>query len=174
MCNLICEDCRLLISKLENLKMKLGNFEHLKFSSKGIPNTPQHTDSHPCTLLGWSCGLPGWSKLSVKPMPETNHWKQLVSCFAQVLVIFNSFGRVCKYQKAPKYVPDHSGYNHKSVICTSRFSLCLTFVESGIDRLFQRACLSLDSLFLRHQQLLNCVCGFPMLIFGTYTSATAK
>ena len=44
----------------QNMKWKFGNF--CIFSSKGIPSTPQHTDSHPCTRPGWSHSLSWWSR----------------------------------------------------------------------------------------------------------------
>ena len=62
---------KLEILELQHFKvLKFGNFEHLKFwkfwsqemflfSSKGIPNTPQHTDSHPCTRLPSGFGVWG-------------------------------------------------------------------------------------------------------------------
>ena len=32
------------------------------FSSNGIPSTPQHIDSHPCTRPAWSRSLSGWPR----------------------------------------------------------------------------------------------------------------
>ena len=39
-----------------------GHLVTFVFSSKGIPSTPQHSDSHPCTRPGWSRSLSGWSR----------------------------------------------------------------------------------------------------------------
>ena len=35
-------------------------------SSKGIPSTPQQTDSHPCIRPGWSRRLSGWVLVAVR------------------------------------------------------------------------------------------------------------
>ena len=43
--------------KLEIWKFKIWKLNIWKFSSKGIPSTPQHSDSHPCTRLKWSRSL---------------------------------------------------------------------------------------------------------------------
>ena len=42
----------------KNMKWKFGkSYKTFLFSSKGIPSTPQHTDSQPCTRPGWSRSL---------------------------------------------------------------------------------------------------------------------
>ena len=44
------ELCKFRTLKLWTFKAwKLGNFENFVSSIEGIPTTPQHTDSHPCT-----------------------------------------------------------------------------------------------------------------------------
>ena len=45
-----------------NMKSKKHIFKLFSFPSKGIPSTPQHTGSHPCTRPWWPRSLSDWSR----------------------------------------------------------------------------------------------------------------
>ena len=43
-------------------KTSNGNLVTFVFPSEGVPSTPQHSDSHPCTRPRWSRSLSWWSR----------------------------------------------------------------------------------------------------------------
>ena len=120
---------------LSNMKWKFDNsYICFSFSSKGIPSTPQHTDSHPCTRPGSSRSLSEWSRsLTSKALIDAARLL-LRAAVWQCIPDVNLAAEACK---------SAGGWPTPGAVKEPRVLACRKTTRGLIDSLFQARTLKL-------------------------------